>query len=168
MAIYAAGSGLVSLAVPLAAQSLVSSVAATGLVQPVLLLTSALFLALMLVGVLSASELRLTETLVVLFFRHSASRFAATKDLTAQRALRFYDTVVVQKSLATLLVDGPALVLQVVVGLTLLALYHPLFLTFSLGFVLCIVAFVALFAKRGEDMATVDLDREARHRAQSP
>lgn len=148
--IYAAANGVVALAVPLAAQSLVTSVAATGLVQPVLVLTLGVLLALFLVGIMQAAELTLTESVLVRFFQHTAERFSGTPGLTTKRALKFYDTVTVQKSLSILLVDGPTIVLQLGVSLTLLTIYHPLLFLFAAAFVLTIVLFAFYFVARGE------------------
>jgi adhesin transport system membrane fusion protein len=157
--VYAAASGLMSLAVPLVAQSLVTSVAATGLLQPVIVLAVALFTALLLVGAFATAELHLTELVLVSFFRHSARRFAETSKLTHGAALKFYDTIVVQKSLSILLTDGPTLALQLLAGLLLLAVYHPILLFFALAFLMTIAAFLITFAPRGE-RAAVATSRE--------
>jgi ABC-type bacteriocin/lantibiotic exporter with double-glycine peptidase domain len=55
---------------------------------------------------------------------------------------RFFDVVTVQKSAALLLMDGLSLLMQTVLGMTLLALYHPLLLAFDLFLILAILVIV--------------------------
>lgn len=148
--VYAAANGIVALAVPLAAQSLVTSVAATGLMQPVLVLALSVLIALLVVGFFQAAELTLTESVLVNFFRNAARRFALTPKLDRHQAIKFYDAVSVQKSLSILLTDGPTIALQLSVSLLLLVVYHPLLFLFAFAFVLTIVVFTRYFVERGE------------------
>lgn len=160
--IYAAAGGLVSLAVPLAAQVLITSVSATGLLQPAIVLTFGLFLALLAVGGFSQAELQLSEWINVRFFRHTVKRYAATQQLSTEKAIVFYDTIVAQKSLAMLLTDGPLLALQLTIALLLLTVYHPALLVFALALVVSILAFIWLLAPLGELRAVrVSADKHA-------
>lgn len=52
---------------------------------------------------------------------------------------RFFDIVTLQKISAQLLLDGVSLVLNVAVGMTVLAFYHPYLLAFDIVLVLCIL-----------------------------
>ena len=56
---------------------------------------------------------------------------------------RFFDVVTVQKSLSKMLIDFSSASIQVVFGLVLLSVYHPLFIVFSL----CLVALVGLILR---------------------
>ena len=62
---------------------------------------------------------------------------------------RFFDTVSVQKGLSKLLLDVPLALLQIILCLILLALYHPFFIAF--GFLLLILLYLifSMTAKRG-------------------
>ena len=61
---------------------------------------------------------------------------------------RFFEIVTVQKVSATLLLDGMAIVLQTVVGMLVLAFYHPFLLGFDLVLLL-LIAFVIFGLGRG-------------------
>ncbi|MFS8071940.1 MAG: peptidase domain-containing ABC transporter, partial [Byssovorax sp.] len=61
---------------------------------------------------------------------------------------RFFDVATVQKGVAMLLADGASIALQTVVGMLVLAFYHPLLLAFDVALVLA-VGFVLLGLGRG-------------------
>ena len=61
---------------------------------------------------------------------------------------RFFDVITVQKGVATLLMDSVSIALQTVVGMLVLAFYHPLLLAFDVALVLS-VGFVLLVLGRG-------------------
>ena len=138
--IYACGVGLLSLAVPLAVQAVIQNVAAGGLQQPLLVLALLLFLGLALSAAFSLAQIFLVEFTARRIFVHTAERFvgrlrdARLSLLHAEgRRLvhRYYDLITIEKSFATLLLDGLATVLQIGVGTALLAVYHPVLLAFD-------------------------------------
>lgn len=148
--VYAAATGLLSLAVPIAVQALVSRVAYVAVLQPVLVLTIFVFAALLMEGLLAVLQMAVVEWLQMRVFARTAmmmGRRLSHADLAAldghdgtDLANRFFDVVTVQKAAATLLLDGTALVLQTVMGLLLLAFYH----TYLLGFAMVLAMVVAL------------------------
>jgi ABC-type bacteriocin/lantibiotic exporter with double-glycine peptidase domain len=148
--VYAAATGLLSLAVPIAVQALVSRVAYVAVLQPVLVLTIFVFAALLMEGLLAVLQMAVVEWLQMRVFARTAmmmGRRLSHADLAAldghdgtDLANRFFDVVTVQKAAATLLLDGTALVLQTVMGLLLLAFYH----TYLLGFAMILAMVVAL------------------------
>lgn len=156
--VYAAAAGLVSLAVPIAAQSLVNTVAYTALLQPLLVLTLFVLVGLLLSGFMSTLQQTVIERLNQRFFVRTAHEVAGRlldADVAALRGRlapdltnRFFDVVVVQKAAATLLVEGLSAVLQAVLSLLLLAFYHPALLAFDLVLLGCI-AFVLFGLGRG-------------------
>jgi ABC-type bacteriocin/lantibiotic exporter with double-glycine peptidase domain len=64
-------------------------------------------------------------------------------------ANRFFDTLTVQKSLAKILVDFPAALLQIIFGLLLLSFYHPFFIIYGLLLVLLIYIVFKYTFQRG-------------------
>lgn len=156
--IYAAAAGLVSLAVPIAAQSLVNTVAFTALLQPLIVLTVFVLVGLLLWGFTSTLQQIVIERLNQRFFVRAAHDVAGRlldADAAALRGRlapdltnRFFDVVVVQKAASTLLVEGLSAVLQAVISLLLLAFYHPALLAFDLALLGCI-AFVLFGLGRG-------------------
>lgn len=147
--VHALGIGLVSLAVPLAAQMLVNTVVYTALMQPVVILAL-----IVLVGLIAAAFLRMLQAIVSermqqrFFVRTAheaawrlASASTSTFDNRSARELgaTFLDVAIVQKSAATLLLDGLSVTLQAAVSLLLLAFYHPALLAFDVMLIACIL-----------------------------
>ncbi len=149
--IYTIFSGLLALAVPLAAQILVNTVAANVLIQPVVVLTILVFGGMLLSGTLQLLKLVVVERLQQrVFARVSlivAERLLRVRssaiygEFAPELANRFFDVLTVQKSLAKLLLDGLTVSLQAIVGLVLLGVYSPLLLGFDI-FVLLFAAFI--------------------------
>ncbi|WP_309712945.1 ATP-binding cassette domain-containing protein [Armatimonas sp.] len=152
LAVYTVVVGLLGLAMPLAVQSLVNSVAAST-VQPLVVLSLIVLLGLLAAGWLSLLQLSLVETLQQRLFARSALKIARNLIHSTSRALygtyapelanRFFDVLTVQKSLAKLLLDGLTAALQAAVGLIVLAFYDKsgLLLGFDV-FVLLVIGFV--------------------------
>ncbi|MEB3244484.1 MAG: ATP-binding cassette domain-containing protein [Vampirovibrionales bacterium] len=146
--IYTALAGLLTLAIPLAAQALVNTIAAGVFVQPLVVLTTLLFTGLLLTGLLRVAQFYLVELLQQRVFARVAIQLAAGVPRVQHDVLqysylpelinRFFDVIKLQKSLAKLLLEGPAAMLQIVIGLMLMAIYSPLLL----GFDLLIIAFL--------------------------
>jgi len=156
--IYSIAVGLLSLVVPVAVQALVNTVAFGTVLQPVVVLTFLVF-----VGLAFGSAMQALRTYVVeqmqqrLFVRVTTEvlhRLLWSRRETFDRihapelVNRFFDVVTVQKAGATLLVDGLSIIIQTCVGLTILALYHPLLLAFDL-FLLAFIAVIVLALGRG-------------------
>jgi ABC-type bacteriocin/lantibiotic exporter with double-glycine peptidase domain len=151
--VYAVAIGLVSLAVPIAAQSLVNTVAFTALLQPIIVLSVLVLIGLIAAGVLRALQCQVVETLQQrLFVRttHEAVTRLTRADVRAfaekgapELMNRFFDVALVQKAAATLLLDGLSVVLQGAVSLVLLAFYHPALLAFDVVLI-GLIAFILL------------------------
>lgn len=151
--VYGVAIGVASLLVPVAVQSLVNTVAFTPLVQPLVVLSLVVFIGMLSASALKVLQYRVVETLQQRFFVrvvYSAAQALRRADL--ERAFRehgprdlmnrFFDTFIVQKAAATLLMDGLSVLLQGGVSLVLLAFYHPALLAFDvvlIGLILFIV-----------------------------
>lgn len=143
--------GLSALAIPVTAQALVGSIALGTLIQPVVVMALVLLSALAFSSWMRLGQVRLVEALQERLFVHTATRFGQRIVTRTNDALhgehgpelmnRFFDVLTVQKAAAALLLDGLAIALQLVVGLGLLAFYHPLLLAFDVVLILAI-AFV--------------------------
>lgn len=139
--IYAVLVGLLSLAVPIAVQALVNTVAFGVLRQPVLVLTLLVLSGLVFAGVLHAAQVHVIEVLQRRLFVRAAVDTAgrmAQAQISAfdgrsgpELANRFFDVLTLQKTAATLMIDGLGVVLQVAIGALLMAFYHPILLAFD-------------------------------------
>ena len=156
--VFALVTGLLALATPLAVETLVNTVAFGRLLQPVIIL------ALMLLAFLSfsAALLGLQTYVAEIIQRRLFARVAADLSFRLPRVIpaaldgqsgrelvnRFFDVLTVQKATASLLLDGISLVLSTLIGMTVLAFYHPWLLGFDIV-LLGLIAFVIFVLGRG-------------------
>jgi len=139
---YTLSVGVMGLAVPLTAKAMVNTVASGALLQPLVVLSSALFFALAFMGLLRALQLWMVETVQARLFARVALRlservsrapFSAWDGVYApEQVNRFFDVLNMQKSWAKLLIDGPGAATQILVGMVLMALYSPLLLALNM------------------------------------
>lgn len=146
---YSVAIGILSLALPLATQTLVNTVAFGSLLQPIAVLSILLFAFLLFSAILQALREYVVEILQRRIFVRTASD-SADRLLRARSSAfdgthppelvnRFLEVVTVQKSAATLLVEGLTIMMQTVIGMALLAVYHPYLGVFDFILLLCIV-----------------------------
>lgn len=139
--VFSLAIGSLTLAVPVATQALVNTVAFGTLLQPLAVL-SLLVLALLVVSaILQTIRFHVVEVLQRRLFVRLASEslhrllHAKAEVLRLQNGPevvnRFLDVVIVQKAGATLLVDGLSVLTQTMVGMALLGVYHPWLLAFD-------------------------------------
>lgn len=156
--VFALVTGLLALATPLAVETLVNTVAFARLLQPLIIL------ALLLLAFLSFSAaLQGLQTFVVeIIQRRLFARVTADLSYRLPRievssidgqhgpelVNRFFDIVTVQKVSAQFLLEGISLVLGTLIGMTVLAFYHPWLLGFDV-ILLVLIAFVIFVLGRG-------------------
>ena len=149
--------GLLSLATPLAVETLVNTVAFGRFLQPVIVLATLLcgFLAF------GAAMLGLQTFVVEIIQRRLFARVAADlchrlprvrgdafdKKHGPELVNRFFDVVTLQKVTADLLVDGVAIVLITFVGMSVLAFYHPWLLGFDILLLVMVTVGVVLLGR---------------------
>ncbi len=144
--IYTVAISLLTLAVPISVQTLISTVANTALVQSVVVLAVLLLILLTVSGLLTALRTytmeifrrriyaRLTSDIVLRAIHSQHQHFEEHN----RHAIfnRYFDIMTVQKTMPILLIGGCSLLLQALVGFTVVSLYHPVFLIFNIGIVL--------------------------------
>ena len=154
----AAGSSLLALAPPIAVQALVNSVAMGGMGQQLIVLSVILFVFLIFSGAVYVLESYLVELVQRRLFVRLAADMAYRLPKVcrevydthngAELVNRFFDVLTVQKAGSSLLLDGVSLAMHAIVGLSLLAFYHPFLLAFDVVLLLCI-SFIFLALGRG-------------------
>ncbi len=147
--IYSIVVGLLSLALPVAVQSLVNTVAFGTVLQPLVVLSILVFAALAFAAILQCLRLWVVEKIQRRVFSRLADQVgdrllrvrleAFDRQNGPELVNRFLDVVTVQKSVSLLLVDGLSLIMQVAIGMLLLAVYHPYLLAFDIVLLLLIV-----------------------------
>ncbi|WP_291989006.1 ATP-binding cassette domain-containing protein [Luteitalea sp.] len=145
--IYSVVIALLALVVPIAVQSLVNTIAFGSVLQPLVVLTLVVFVALGFSTVMNALRAGVVEIIQRSIFARVATdvtwrllrvRVSAFDRYHGPELVnRFFDTITIQKSAALLLIDGLSILMQTVIGMVLLALYHPWLLAFD---VLLVVA----------------------------
>jgi putative ABC transport system ATP-binding protein len=139
--IFSIAIGLLTLAVPIATQALVNTIAFGNLRQPLIILSFLVLSVLVISAILQLFRFRVVETLQRRLFVRLASESVGRLLHSSTAALKmrngpeivnlFLDVVTVQKAAATLLVDGLSVVMQTLVGMILLGIYHPWLLMFD-------------------------------------
>lgn len=147
--VFAVGVGVLTLATPAAVQALVNIVSFGGVIQPLVILSLLLLAFLSLAAAIRAVKAYFVELLqrrlfvrVVLDLSQRLPRVrteAYDRDHGPELVNRFFDVMTVQKVGAALLLDAVAVVLQGLIGLMILAFYHPFLLAFDVVLILGIV-----------------------------
>ncbi|RMG41704.1 MAG: ATP-binding cassette domain-containing protein [Planctomycetota bacterium] len=156
--VYALVAGLLTLATPIAVEALVSTVAFGRFFQPVVVLALMLFAFLAFQGALIALEKYVLEMIQCRLFARLAADLSFRlpsvdcehlgKEYLPELTNRFFDVVTVQKVIVSLLLDGLGLVLTIVVGMVVLAFYHPTLLAFDVA-LLSALAMIVFVLGRG-------------------
>lgn len=171
--VFGAAISLLSLATPISVQLLINSVANTALPAPLWTLSGLLLALLLLVTGLSAVRV----WMMALFERRLFARIVAEITLRAVHAQnpffadqnrgdlfnRYFDLVVVQKSVPSLVIGAFTIILQSAVGLAVTSFYHPFFLGFNALLLLVILAIWLLWS-HGSIRSAVALSH-AKHEA---
>lgn len=152
VAIYTAATGLISLVVPIAVQAVVNTIAFGTLLQPLAVLTVLVLAALLAVAWLNGYRQYAVEMIQRRIFVRLAGDVADKLVRVEPKAFdrhhgpelvnRFLEVVTVQKAGATLLLDGLTVAVQTLIGMILLAVYHPFLLAFDV--LLAISLFIVL------------------------
>ena len=150
--------GVLALASPVAVEALVNTVAFGRYLQPVIVLAILLFVFLAFAAAMRALIAFIVEVLQRRLFVRVVEDLAYRLPRVRQQALdkeygpellnRFFDVVTVQKTMSALLLDGISIVLQTVIGMAVLAFYHPFLLGFDL-MLLSLIALIVLGLGRG-------------------
>lgn len=134
---YALAIGLLSLIVPLTVQEMVSTFAYA--IQPITILTLAVIMVVILfsVGVFRALQYYAVETLEQRLFARTALGvtrllpYLKIQGFRPKFANYFVETVFLQRAVSTLLTDVINIIIGSLFGMTILMLYHPVFILFN-------------------------------------
>lgn len=146
--IFSVAIGLLTLATPVAVQTLVNFVAFGGLTQPLIVLGILLLVFLSTQAVIRCLNSYVAELLQRRVFARAVAelgdrlprvnREAYDSGFGAGSVNKFFDVLTVQKVGSKLLLDAIGVLLQTSIGLIVLAFYHPYLLAFDLVVVLAI------------------------------
>lgn len=156
---YAILGGLIQLSLPLGIQAILGFVLGATMVTSVYLLIFTIIIAVMIVGHMQIQQMKIIEKIQQKIYVRFAFEFAekipridikgTDQYYLPEKINRFFDTLNVQKGISKLLLDIPTATIQVVFGLILLSLYHPLFIAFSFLLVGVLWVIYMVTGKRG-------------------
>jgi ABC-type bacteriocin/lantibiotic exporter with double-glycine peptidase domain len=139
---YGILSGVISLSLPLGIQAITNFIQSGRASASWIVLIVMVVLGVALVGILSLMQLRIMENLQQKIFIRSSFEFAVRlpkikfeeyyDSYPPELANRFFDTLMIQKGTAKLLVGFSAALLQIIFGIILLSLYHNYFIFFGM------------------------------------
>ena len=157
--LYALVGGAISLSVPLGVQAIINLISGGQIATSWGVLIAFVTIGVGFTGALQVMQLALAENIQQRLFARSALEFAyriprikyeaAGGRYLPELVNRFFDTISVQKGLAKLLLDLPLALLQIVLCLILLAIYHPFFIVFGLLLLLLLGLIFRFTGQRG-------------------
>ena len=140
--VYSLAISLLTLAVPLSVQLLVDTVANIALPRAVIVIASLLFALLLASGVMYALRTYAMELFARRIYARISSEIAMTAMLAesdyfeehqqADLFNRYFDIVTLKKALPSILTNGFTLLLQSIIGFTVVSFYHFYFLIYCL------------------------------------
>jgi ABC-type bacteriocin/lantibiotic exporter with double-glycine peptidase domain len=162
LVVFSAITGLLYLALPLAINAFISNLSfgtrSGPFLQGLVVLGAVLLLCLAVAAALRGLQHTVAEVVQRRLFVRLGSDLAHRiphVDLAAMDRVhapelvnRFLDVITVQKSASMLLLTGVNLVLSTIIGLTVLAFYHPFLLAFSIVLVTALAGIVFLLGRR--------------------
>jgi len=166
--VFAILAGIVQLSLPLGIQTIINFVMAGSISTSIIVLILLVVFGTFLNGLLQVRQMEIIEKLKQkLFLRHALEFSDRLPKLNTEKldkyylpelVNRFFDTISLQKGLEKLLLDLPAALIQVMLGLILLSFYHPVFIVFGAILVLIIILILRLTSPQGLSLAMKSSD----------
>ncbi len=169
-AIYAFAilAGVVQLSLPLGIQTIISFVMAGSISTSIIILIFLVVFGTFLNGLLQVRQLEIIEKLKQKIFLRYGLEFSDRLPKLDNEKLdnyylpelvnRFFDTVSLQKGLEKLLLDLPAAIIQILLGLMLLSFYHPVFIGFGIMLLFILIIILYFTSPKGLALATESSD----------
>ncbi|MCS7012540.1 MAG: ATP-binding cassette domain-containing protein [Chloroherpetonaceae bacterium] len=156
---YAAIVGILSLIVPLSASAIVNSVVLGVFTNQLVWLCIIVAIGMLIVGAFDVMKQYVVDVLQRRIFIRTAFEIAYRLPRMKQASLeneyppelinRFFDVLTIQKTVGKFLLDGVSATLVMVIGLFLLAIYHPFFILFNLSLIAFVPILVFVLGRGG-------------------
>lgn len=147
--IYSIAVSILSLVIPIGAQSLVNVVSFGTLLQPIVILSLMVLFILSIVAAIRIAQAYVVETIQQRIFVHIGIKLSEIlpnieftnfdKFRVSDLVNRFFEIQTIQKALAIFLVTGIEIILLSVFSMVLIAFYHPLLLAFDIVLILALL-----------------------------
>ncbi|MDN3655345.1 ATP-binding cassette domain-containing protein [Ferruginibacter paludis] len=165
---FAIMAGVVQLSLPLGIQTIISFVMAGSVSTSIVVLIIMVVFGTFLNGLLQVRQLEIIEKLKQKIFLRYGLEFSDRLPKLDNEKLdnyylpelvnRFFDTVSLQKGLEKLLLDLPAAIIQILLGLMLLSFYHPVFIGFGIMLIFIIMLILYFTSPQGLALALQSSD----------
>lgn len=165
---FAIMAGVVQLSLPLGIQTIISFVMAGSVSTSIMVLIVLVVFGTFLNGLLQVRQLEIIEKLKQKIFLRYGLEFSdrlpkldneqLDKYYLPELVNRFFDTVSLQKGIEKLLLDLPASIIQIVLGLILLSFYHPVFIGFGIMLIFIIILILYFTSPQGLALAIQSSD----------
>lgn len=156
---FAVLAGLVQLSLPLGIQSIIGFVMAGSISTSIVVLIIMVVFGVFINGLLQVRQLEIIEKVKQkLYVRYSLEFSDRLPRLNIEKldneylpemVNRYFDSISLQKGIDKLLIDLPAAVIQVLLGLILLSFYHPIFIAFGLVLIVIVFSILLFTSARG-------------------
>ncbi|PIO48793.1 MAG: ABC transporter [[Chlorobium] sp. 445] len=156
---YAMIVGVLSLVVPLSASAIVNSVMLGVFTNQLVWLCIIVAIGLLIVGIFDVMKQYVVDVLQRRIFVRTAFEIAhrlprmkqssLENEYTPELVNRFFDVLTIQKTVGKFLLDGVSATLVMVIGLFLLAIYHPFFILFNLSLIAFVPVLIFVLGRGG-------------------
>ncbi len=156
---YAILNGLIQLSLPLGVQAIVGFVLGASMRASLVVLIVLVVLGVLTAGIMQINQMKIIEKIQQKIFVRYSFAFAEhipQLDLKKTDSVylpelinRFFDIPVLQKSLSKILLDIPTASIQILFGLILLSLYHPVFIFFGIILIILLWFILRYTGNRG-------------------
>ncbi len=149
---FAIFKGLIALSLPLGIQSIINLIQGGSVSSSWIVLSVIIAVGIGCNGYLQLMQMRIMENIQQQLFTKAAFDFTfqlpkikldAIRQYYAPELMnRFFEVLTIQKSLSKVIIDLSSAVMQILLGLILLSLYHPFFIMFSLSLVIIMLLII--------------------------
>ncbi|MFY0604417.1 MAG: ATP-binding cassette domain-containing protein [Flavobacteriaceae bacterium] len=156
---YAVFAGVVNLTLPLGIQAIINLIQGAQISTSWILLVILVTLGVAFAGILQLTQMRIIENVQQKIFTRASFEFAyrfpkikmseLRNYYPPELANRFFDTLTIQKGISKILIDFPAALLQIILGLLLLSFYHPFFIIYGILLLLLVYIVFKYTAQKG-------------------
>jgi ABC-type bacteriocin/lantibiotic exporter with double-glycine peptidase domain len=163
---YAILSGLIQLSVPLGIQSIIGFVMGAQMVTSIYVLIFLVVIGVFLVGMCQINQMKIIEKIQQRIYTRYAFRFSevipqfdilkSDSVYLPEHVNKFFDVLNVQKGISKILLDIPLASIQIILGIVLLALYHPIFIFFGFMFLFFLILILKYTSNKGIQTSMIE------------
>ena len=156
---FAIAGGLISFTLPLGIQTIISFVMAARLSTSIVILIAIVIIGVFLNGLMQVRQIQVIERIrQKIFTRYSLEFSHKIPQISPQQmddyylpevVNRFFDIPALAKSIEKIMLDIPASVIQILVGLILLSFYHPVFIMFGAFVFVALIIIIRITSPKG-------------------